>query len=303
MGNSWEKLGLIRLGHHSQLPVSDVLNDRIRIYYSSRDDSGRSFPLFIEVDKENPLNIITQPTKIGIDFGDPGSFDWSGIMPTKIITKGKTKMLYYIGWSRRIDVPYHNTLGLALSEDGGESWKKFSTGPVFGTSYKEPGYVGTAEIIIEDGIWNMWYLSCRKWVSHENIMEPVYNIKHAFSHNGVDWAPTDKTQIELYDEEGGISACTISKSDGLYEMLFSVRNKINYRTDKNSSYRIKKAISSDGLNWQRLENTEIDISDSEWENFMVCYPNFACTKDSTFLFYNGNGFGKSGIMVAKKLSA
>jgi hypothetical protein len=303
MKNNWEKLGLVFSGHHAQLPVSDVLEDRIRVYYSTRDDMGRSFPMFLETDKANPLKIVTGPTKIEIPFGEPGSFDWSGIMPTKVITNGKVKMLYYIGWSRRFDVPYHNTLGLAMSIDGGNTWEKFSTGPVLGTSYKEPGYIGTAEILVEDGVWNMWYLSCRKWIEHEKIMEPVYDIKHAFSKNGIEWTPSNKTQIPLIGTEGGISACTINKVGSTYEMLFSVRDQIGYREDKNRSYRIKKAISNNGLNWKRIEDVEIDISDSEWENFMVCYPNFAKTENDTFLFYNGNGFGKAGICVAKKLDA
>lgn len=302
MENNWKKLGLIYPGQHSQLPVTEVLDDRIRIYYSTRDESGRSIPMSIDVDLENPLHQLNTTKSLGIDLGKPGSFDWSGIMPTKFIKHGNLKMLYYIGWSRRVDVPYHNNLGLAISNDDGQTWQKFSSGPVFSTSKDEPGYIGTAEILTDGKTWKMWYLSCREWLSHEGIMEPIYDIKYAESLDGLDWKPIGNVQIPLVDPEGGISAASIYKNGNVYEMLFSVRNKINYREDIKSSYRIKKAKSSDLQNWTRSEEVEIDISENDWENFMVCYPCVTVTKSNTFLFYNGNGFGKTGICVAKKIT-
>ena len=36
---------------HAQVPVVDVLEDRIRVYYSTRDESGRSNVSYIEVEK------------------------------------------------------------------------------------------------------------------------------------------------------------------------------------------------------------------------------------------------------------
>lgn len=301
MKDNWKKLGFIELDHHSQLPVTEVMEDRIKVYYSTRDSEGKSVPMSFEVDLINPTKIISDPEKIEIQHGEPGYFDWSGVMPTKVISNEKVKMLYYIGWSRRIDVPYHNNLGLALSLDNGKTWEKFSKGPVFSTSAQEPGYIGTAEIMVENGIWRMWYLSCREWIKHDNIMEPVYDIKYAESFDGLEWNPSGETHIQLVDEEGGISACTINKINDQYEMLFSVRNKTGYRVNTEDSYRIKKAFSTDGFKWIREEGIEIDISTIENENFMVCYPNIAKTPNNTFLFYNGNGFGKTGIGVAKKL--
>ena len=55
-------------------------------------------------------------------------------MPTEIITVNNIKYLYYIGWSLRVDVPYHNNLGLAISHDNGNTWEKYSKGPVLSTS-------------------------------------------------------------------------------------------------------------------------------------------------------------------------
>lgn len=84
-------------------------------------------------------------------------------------------------------------------------------------------------------------------------------------------------------------------------MWYSVRNKLGYRENLEESYRIKKSISEDGLKWKKINNLELDVSkDNGWDNFMVCYP-FIVQKEKKFImFYNGNGFGKTGIGYAIK---
>lgn len=299
----WNRKGNIFKDHHSQLPVVDVRPEDFKIYYSTRDELGRSIPMSVIVSGKN-LNQYESPERINLELGNPGSFDWSGIMPTDIITlEDGTKYLYYIGWSRRIDVPYHNNLGLAVSKDGGTTWEKYSKGPVFHTSRKEPGYIGTVDILIEDGEWRMWYLSCREWEKHDGIMEPIYDIKYATSRDGIDWDPTDQICIPLQNNEGGISSARVLKEGGTYTMWFSVRDKSGYRNNSNNSYRIKKAISKDGIAWEREQFIDLDISQDEWENMMVCYPEVVKVGNLYYMFYNGNGFGKTGIGYATKETA
>lgn len=294
--NNWVRMGRIFDEHRAQVPVVDVYEDVYRIYYSTRNNDGKSIPMFIEVDKSTPSNVVTPPTKLDINLGNPGLFDWAGIMPTEIVTHNNIKYLYYIGWSLRKDVSYHNSVGLAISTDAGNTWKKFSSGPVFSTSYKEPGYIGTVGILIDDEVWKMWYLSCRSWENGE----PIYDIKYAVSSNGIDWQPTNYTAIHLEKNEGGISAARVKKINGMYHMWFSVRDKEGYRDDTNKSYRIKKAVSYDGNVWQRIDSIDLDISPEEWENKMVCYPYIIHEEDKLLMFYNGNEFGKTGVGYAIK---
>ena len=242
----WEKKGNIFNEHHSQVPVVDEYETFFRIYYSTRIE-GKSTPTFIDVDKNNPKKILNKSETSILKLGDAGSFDWAGVMPTEIITHEGIKFLYYIGWSLRVDVPYHNSLGLAVSEDNGQSWKKVSKGPVFSTSRLEPGYIGTVSILIENGIWRMWYLSCLNWVKSENGLEPTYDIKYAESMNGLDWTPLNITCIPLTDDEGGISSQRVLKINNQYHMWYSIRNKLDYRTNTKNSYKIKKSISNDGI--------------------------------------------------------
>jgi len=294
----WIKQNNIFSKHHAQVPVVDVYDSFFRIYYSTRID-GKSRPMFIDVDKDNPKNILTSPQKVVLNLGKPGSFDWAGIMPTDIITIDNVKYLYYIGWSLRQDVPYHNSLGLAISKDNGKTWEKYSKGPVFSTSYKEPGYIGTIDVLKENDHFKGYYLSCQEWIEDE-VMEPIYDIKLAISKNGIDWEPTGKICIPLEKNEGGVSASRVLKIKDTYYMWFSVRNKINYRINSKDSYRIKLATSQDGVTWTRHTGNELGISTEPWEDFMVCYPEIVQSSNKLHMFYNGNGFGKTGIGYAYK---
>jgi hypothetical protein len=295
----WNKQKNIFDEHHAQLPVVDSgYQDVYRIYYSTRIDK-KSCPLYIDVCKKT-YNVVDRAPKPILLHGNRGTFDWSGVMPTEIITYKGVKYLYYIGWSQRLDVPYHNNLGLAVSNDDGKTWKKYSDGPVFHTSHKEPGYIGTVGILIENDVWKMWYLSCRNWIEYEGQQEPIYDIKYATSSNGIDWEPTNITAINLMGDEGGISAARVIKKD-IYYMWFSVRNKVNYRSNPDDSYRIKMATSTDGINWIRDLNPVLDLSKSGWDSEMICYP-YIVSEDEEYknmiMFYNGNGFGKTGIGYA-----
>lgn len=296
--NMWIRKGNIFDRHHSQVPVVDTDNENFwRIYYSKR-INNKSYPFYIDVEMGNPHKILNESEKPILKLGDIGKFDVSGIMPTEIIKVGDLKYLYYIGWTNRFDVPYHNTLGLAVSNDNGNTWEKFSDGPIFGTSYKEPGYVGTISILKQNDEYHGFYLSCRQWKIFDNKPEPIYDIKHSISSNGIDWTPLE-TAINLENDEGGISKASVIDYEGKFLIWYSVRKENDYRTNPKNSYRIKCSQSNDLINWKKINKYNLDIDPlSEWDNIMVEYPHIIKYNNKLFMFYNGNGFGKTGIGYA-----
>lgn len=294
----WDRQGNIFNDHHAQVPVVDVCDRYWRIYYSYR-INGKSVPYYIDVDPANPSKILRKSDKQLLQLGELGRFDWAGIMPTDIIDVGSQKYMYYIGWSVRKDVPYHNTLGLAISEDNGDTWYKFSDGPVFSTSYKEPGYVGTAEVVLVDNTYYMYYLSCRDWIVVDNHPEPVYDIKIALSKNAIDWEPLDRVAIGLEKGQGGVSKATVIQYENRYFMWYSARSESNYRLDSNYGYRIYCAVSDDLFNWIKLKEHGLDNNiSSDWERIMVEYPDVFIDNNRLHMFYNGDGFGRTGIGYA-----
>ena len=291
----WIKQGNIFNKHHAQLPVIDICLDTYKIYYSTRNKNGCSIPMSISVFK-NDLKKYLHPIKINIPLGDYGAFDHYGVMPTDIITlEDGTKYLYYIGWSLRKDIPYHNTLGLAISKDNGINWKKISDGPIFNSNYLEPGFIGTAKVYKEDTHWIMYYLSCREWIRTKDKLEPTYDIKKAISDNGIDWRPTNEIVIPLQKNEGGIAS--FNKLNN--KAWFSVRGKLHYRNNTEESYKIKTATLVNNK-WIRDKNIDLDVSEKGWDSEMVAYPYIIQEKDNLIMFYNGNGFGKTGIGYAKQ---
>lgn len=299
-GMEWNRKGNIFSECHAQVPVVDTHHDGFwRIYYSKRENRGPSLPYYLDVEAGNPQNILGHSEGPILHHGQKGMFDWAGVMPTEIIQVGEFKYLYYIGWSNRIDVPYHNNLGLAISDNLGQTWKKYSDGPVFATSAKEPGYVGTISIIQKEALYYGYYLSCRQWREHEGRMEPMYDIKIATSENLIDWTPLNQSAVLLENKEGGISKASVIKFGEEYFLWFAVRNAVDYRYNPVNSYRIKCAKSVDLVHWQRTDELGLDIDiQSTWENTMVEYPHVITFQNQLYMFYNGNGFGETGFGYA-----
>jgi hypothetical protein len=311
----WEKKGFIYKPSgekdwscsHAQVPVADFLpeNDTIRIYFSTRDSLGRSLPDYVEVEAANPQKIILQNKEPILALGQSGTFDDCGVMPSWIVNVEEKKYLYYIGWNVRNTIPYHNAVGLAISEDGGETFKKFSDGPLWDRDYKEPHYSGSTCVLIDDNnIWRNWYLSCTEWKNVNGRMEPRYHIKYAESNDGIVWKRDGVVSIDYaHNNEAGIVKASVIKKNGKYCMWYSYRNFSEYRTNAQNSYRIGYAESSDGKHFKRMDSLAgIDISDHGWDDMMICYPHVIDIHSKKLMFYNGNGFGQSGFGYAELLN-
>lgn len=285
---------------HIQVPVAHKLEKCIRVFYATRDKNNRSHTSYIDLDIDNLENVIYRHHSYIIPFGRPGSFDDSGIMPTSVLEFDGTTFLYYIGWTQKVTVPFHNSIGIASQKDDG-SFSKIYNGPILTSIKEEPYFCGTACVLKEDNHFKMWYLSCIGWIKGSKGMEPLYNIKYSESNDGLNWSQTGRIAIDLEDDEGGLASATVYKLDGVYLMWFSVRKQLDYRNNHLNGYRIRMAYSKDGVNWKRNEDNllNLDVSIDGWDSEMVAYPNIIELKDKLVLFYNGNGFGKSGFGYAE----
>lgn len=286
---------------HASVPTVDVIDENIwRIYYATRDETNRSHISYIEVEAGNPGNIIYEHAEPIMAPGILGRFDDSGVMPSWIITVGKMKYLYYIGWTVRQTIPYHNAIGLAISKDGGKNFERFAAGPLFGSTWQEPYFTGTSCVLLEDDVWKNWYMSCTKWEVFNGQPEPFYHIKYAESPDGINWQRKGLVAIDYATEaEGGIVRASVLKESGTYKMWYAYRNGHDYRKNRQNSYRIGYAESANGIAWTRKDNlVGIDVSESGWDSGMICYPCVVVHKGRKYMFYNGNTFGKNGFGYA-----
>ena len=304
----WEKKGLIFNSDgkkewsisHAQVPKADpVDNERLRIYYGTRDSENRTRTSYIEVSLKDPGKILYIHNDHLLELGRMGTFDDCGVMPSSIVNYNNVKYLYYTGWNTDIKVPYKLAIGLARSFDGGVSFEKVSEGPVIDRSINEPISVCQPFVIIDKGIWKMWYSSFTKWGEMNGRLEPFYNIKYAESEDGVNWELMNLTCIDYDEESDALGNPFVWVDNGLYRMLYSYRKNINYRSNKNFSYRIGYAESNDGLKWAKVKDRMgLNISDEGWDSEMTAYPNLYDYDGRKYLLYNGNGFGKTGFGYA-----
>ncbi len=286
--------------NYASLPVVNLIDEaKLRIYFSTRDSEGRSLPTFIDVNPHQPNDIHYIADGPILQLGERGTFDDNGIMPSSVIEINNKIYMYYIGWNPQQTVSYRLSIGLAISEDGGRSFKKYSKGPILDRDVDEP-FFNTAPYVIKvrNEYW-MYYVSCTKWELINNWPEPFYNIKLARSKNGIHWERTGLTCIDYDDFTQAIGKPCVIEEDGLFKMYYSFRNAHNYRNNPNKSYRLGYAESKDGLSWNRKDN-ELNLFEqkSNWDNIMNEYCTIYSLNGIKYLIYNGNGFGKTGFGYA-----
>tara|TARA_Y100000590_G_scaffold469880_1_gene660314 strand:- start:98 stop:1006 length:909 start_codon:yes stop_codon:yes gene_type:complete len=293
--NSWEKIGKILAPNnkyywsksHMSLPTPLIFKDFIRIYFGSRDSKNRSRIGFLDYNPEKKkIKYIHKKPVIGL--GNLGTFDDNGMMPCSVVRKGKSIMLYYVGWNPRSTVRFSFYSGLAISKDNGFTFKRYSRAPIIERTNLEP-YVNASPMVIKiKKKYFMYYVSGEGWINPDL---PRYNIKIATSTNGKEWKRLNKTAIDFKNKkENALARPCVVKFGSKYYMWFSKKGK-NYRTGF--------AYSKDGINWKRNDSlVNLNIGKTSFDNKMICYPYIFSFKKNIYCIYNGNNYGYSGIGMA-----
>lgn len=234
---------------------------------------------------------MTQPI---LDIGATGFFDDNGIIPSDVLRVGNKVYLYTIGFSVKNRIIFDAASGLAISEDGGQSFQKLN-GPVIDRGVDDPCFAASPTVIKEGDVWRMWYVSCDHWLLMDGEYRHFYNIKHRTSADGIYWDTQATTCIDFSNEhEYAISRPSVILQGNRYRMWYSFRAQPEVQT-----YRIGYAESADGLAWTRRDDRAgIDVSESGWDSEMICYPRVFEHKGSLYMLYNGNAYGKSGFGLA-----
>lgn len=286
------------MNSHAQIPTVLVKEDRLRVYFATRPQNDKGLTTFIDLDKADPSKILYIHDKPILELGRIGMFDNHGIFPAHVMTTNDRIFLYYVGWYRGTSIPYHNAVGLAVSDDGGFTFSKMFEGPVLDRTPSEPYSTGAVYVLHKDNLYHMFYNYVFEWISLQGKYEPLYHIKHAISENGIEWKKTNQVSIrELYYKEA-VARPSILYGAGVYHMWFCHRGSDDFRNGKDS-YRIGYAWSHDLLSWNREDHLAgIEVSESGWDSKMLAYPYVVNVDGTPIMFYNGNGFGTSGFGYA-----
>jgi predicted GH43/DUF377 family glycosyl hydrolase len=300
-GMKWNKRGriLIEGGEHPSMvthaavPIAEPAAGGLwRVYFSSRDREQRSHTgcALVDLFGDVPRVVSVGPSPI-LSPGRLGAFDDSGAMGSWIVRSEERTYLYYIGWNRGITVPFRNAIGLAVSEDGGRSFVRYSEGPILDRDTYDPFFTASSCVLIEGALWRMWYLSCVGWEFKDAKPQHRYQIKYAESRDGIHWDKTGVVAVGFKSsDEYAISRPCVVKDGNVYRMWYSYRGM---------AYRIGYAESADGITWRRLdESVGIGPGPEPWDSEMIEYPFVFDAGLDRCMLYNGNDYGRTGIGVA-----
>jgi len=298
-GESW-------MQEFAQSPSVLINETYVRVYFCSRpapiDGQYLSFLSYIDLDRKNLLNILNVCKEPVLSLGGLGTFDEFGTNPISVIRDQDAVRVYFAGWARCESVPFNGAIGVAISHDNGDSFLRLGDGPVLSYSPDEPFLLGSPRIRKFDGKWHLWYVAGKEWLKGEGKPEPVYKIRMASSEDGINWV---KFGVDLIEDRLGEHECQACPDvifrDGKYHMFFSYRHSHNYKSKK-GGYRIGYASSVDMFHWTRCdEKAGMEVSEHGWDSEMVNYPHVFMLDGETYMVYQGNEMGRSGIGLAKLL--
>lgn len=276
---------------HAALPTVLPHDGSQRVYVSGRDEQSRAHVGHLDLDLAGGGRVLAVSQTPDLGLGPLGAFDDNGVTVSCVTQHAGRLYLYYTGWTLGVTVPFFFYIGLAISEDGGQTFTRASLAPVLGRTSVDPYLTASPWVLVEGSIWRMWYVSADRWTIEAGQPKHYYHIRYAESPDGIVWTPTGRVCVDFAspDEYAFGRPCVVKDPD-LYRMWYCVRG---------DRYRVGYAESTDGLAWERRDPVGgLDCSADGWDAEMTAYPCVADVDGRRYLLYNGNGYGKSGVGLA-----
>lgn len=297
----WLKKGLINISFneiswakHSALTPTPLLLDEkiIRVYASFRDYRGVGRIGYIDLSADDPSVILNVSKYPVLDLGEIGAFDDNGMILGDIIRNGKEIWMYYVGFQLVEKVKFLAFTGLAISRDGGMTFKRWSKAPIMDRADEGIYIRAIHNVRMENGVWKIWYSVGNVWVNINHIFYPSYYIKYTESLNGINFPSEGHICIQCEHDEYRIGRGRVYVTAHGYEMYYT-------RGTLTGEYVSGYAISENGKNWTRRDDlVGIEKSVSGWDSKALCYPVIINCMGNKYMFYNGNDMGRYGFGYA-----
>ena len=305
----WEKKGRIFTRErgdyfktHATRPIPFYISQSVlRIFFASRCTEDTMHPTYIDVNPENPQEILYINERPIMSLGKHGCFDDSGICPVSIELVNGSPYMYYAGLKRRRLVGYETSIGVARLNESLTMCERIFDGPIIAQDRCHPILTAAPFVRREGQGYKMWYCSASEWINvgHSYGSEPVYTVFYGTSTDGFNWHPNGGPLLEAKKSDEVITAPWVERIGEHSFMWYSYRG-CSSPQDKN--YKIGLSVSIDGINWTRVdESANITTSASGWDSEMVCYPSIYYFKDKMNMLYCGNGVGRDGFGWAQEV--
>jgi hypothetical protein len=298
----WEKLGLVWTAPDASglwgalQPTPLLLGDRIRVFAGCRDAEGRSSVWWVDLDPEDPACVLGEASTPALTAGGPDSFDVNGVVPCAVAPTGDEVRLYYAGYSPPggPDERFRVFSGVAAApRDDTTSFRRFRDTPLLRISADEQLFRVVHSILPADGGWRAWYGAGHEFRTGRTKLLPVYDIRQMDSPDGLDFPDAGEVAIPLGSpDEHRVGRPYVVRHEGGYRMYFGAGTE-------ETIYRLTFADSADGRSWRRHDGRlGLECTPGGFDAEMTAYPAAVTTATGTYLFYNGNGYGRDGFGVA-----
>ena len=280
-----------KLISHAANPLPVLISENTyRVFFSGRDEHNRSSVGAVDIDVVSlrVLQVFYEPF---FTHGPPDSFYADGVSIGNCYEARGQRYMLFMGWQTPGDRHWRGDIGrLIVTPD--LKLELADSSPFIASDSVDPLSLSYPWVVSgTHGTYEMWYGSTLTW--HADNGEMIHVLNRASSSDGDTWV---KHGLSIPYEVGvaqAFSRPTVIRDASGYHMWFS------YRSGSGVPYRIGYAESTDGLNWLlKLASSGIDVSNAGWDSEMIEYPAVLEHKGQVYMFYNGNGYGRSGFGMA-----
>lgn len=276
-------------------PTPVLFNDDIiRVYVGCWGEDNISRLGYVDLAAESPSRVIGYSEEPIIPLGAAGCFDDNGMILGDVIRVGDEWRIYYVGFQHAANVKFMAFSGCCVGPEDGRTFRRLSSAPILDRSDAGLFIRAIHTVIPEGNGFKVWYSAGSAWQKLGDREYPCYEIFGAHSEDGIQLSGHHKA-ISCGPGEYRIGRPRASKSSsGDYLMTFT------YDTLK-KEYRVGAARSLDGKEWMR-DDSLVGLAPSEqgWDSEMICYPVRVTAGSKEYLFYSGNGMGRTGFGYAER---
>jgi hypothetical protein len=268
---------------HVMLPTTLVLPDRVRVYFASCDDDLRGRIFAAEFALEPPFPLICRWREPVMDLGPAGDFDCDGVNPSQVVLADDGLGLLYIGWRRGpADEPYRLLAGLAGSDDGGRTFR--SQGCLLPPVEGERLFRTAPRLVPQGQGWRLLYIGGDRFIDGPDGKRlPLYSLMTLSSHDPFVWEGRGEVLAAPDRAAGEIGFGRPVLDQG--RLMVSVRTALGYE------------LMQANLETKALEPV-FQPPFEPWESRMRCFGAPCRVGGYELLFYNGDGFGRTGLGLA-----
>lgn len=281
--------------HSFMTPAPVLINDKIRVFGGIRDKNGVSRIGFVDVNAENPSEVLYVHKEPVLDIGEDGCFDDNGLILGSIIRNDDYYRMYYVGFQHVKKAKFYAFSGLAESKDLLNFKRKYKSPIIDRKDWMK--FIGAVHTVIKDGdVYKVWYVAGNGWEQIDGKKYPQYSVYYTESKDGINFDYKINHHIVKTNEiEYRIGRPVVCKIKDKYIMFCS-------SDSVHKQYKICYFESKDGINWNRVDEKLKGLEPSNsgsWDSLCTCYPTLLQYKDKAYMFYNGNNMGETGFGYAE----